>query len=92
MVYLFVHVGCEPNIGSIPSTLLPNLQSSSHINITESLWAAVIPFTDGKTEVKGDRKICPSSVVGEQQSINSGPGLSDSSEQFSDAPGIQSQA
>jgi len=91
LVYLCVLVGCEPSSGNIPTTLLPSLPKASyHINITESLWAAVIPFIDGKSEVKVDQKICLRSVVGEQQSINSGPGLSDSSEQFSDAPGIQS--
>lgn len=57
MVYLCVHIGFEPNFGSLSATLLPNLQASPLTNITESLWAA-IPFTDGKIEVKGDLKIC----------------------------------
>lgn len=91
MTYLCVHVGCLPSLGSIPATLLPSLQASSHNNITESLWAAVIPFTVGKTEVKGDQKICPRSMAGDQQSMNSSLGLSVSLEPFSDTPGMQSQ-
>lgn len=56
MIYLYAHIGCEPNLG-VPGALLPNLKASSHINITASLWAAVVLFTDGTTEAKGDQKV-----------------------------------
>lgn len=44
-------------LGSVPGALLLNLKASSHINIIASLWAAVVLFTDGKTEAKGDQKV-----------------------------------